>query len=52
MLTAPAVPIAGYVLHGQSRFWEWESKAALPAGARVTFRLNGQPAEAAVQIGN
>ncbi len=51
LLSANAAP-AGYVLHGQSRFWEWESKEALPAGVKATFRLNGQPAEAVIQVGN
>ncbi len=51
-LLSPDTKPAGYLLHGQSRFWEWASKETPPAGVKISYRLNGQPAEAAVQVGH
>jgi len=46
------VSIAGYVLAGKSRRWDWEAKEPPPSDLRATYRLNGQPMQAPVAAGN
>lgn len=51
-LLGPNTTPGGYLLHGQSRSWEWASKEAQPTGVKISYRMNGLPVEAAVTVGN
>lgn len=51
-LVPAGVSVAGYVLPGQSRNWEWEARDVPPGALRATYRLNGQPTEAPLVAGN